>query len=137
MKKFGFMAAAGLAATMVMGAAAAHAEGDAASGEKVAKKCIACHDFSAGGPNKVGPNLHDVAGRTIGTHEGYKYSDSYVQLGEKGETWDDEKLAAYLKDPRGWIKEATGDDKAKTKMTFKLTKDDEIADVIAYLKTLN
>src|SRR3984885_5240258 len=26
-------------------------------GEAAAKKCAACHDFTKGGPNKVGPNL--------------------------------------------------------------------------------
>src|SRR5690606_21443570 len=44
------------------------------AGEKTARKCAACHDFTKGGPNKVGPNLWDVVGRKPGAHEGFKYS---------------------------------------------------------------
>ncbi|MBB4304150.1 cytochrome c [Rhodobium orientis] len=127
----------GIAAALTIAATgAASAAGDAAKGEKVAKKCVACHTFEEGGKNKVGPNLWGIVGRTAGTHEGYKYSDSYVSLGEGGMTWTEENIAAYVPDPKGFIREKTGDPKARSKMTFKLTKDEDIADVIAYLATL-
>ena len=51
-------------------------EGDPAAGEKVFKKCAACHALEPDGPTKVGPNLYDVVGRTTGTVEGFKYSDA-------------------------------------------------------------
>ncbi len=111
----------------------AFAEGDAAKGEKVFKKCKACHQVGEGAKNKVGPLLTGVVGRTIGTVPDFKYSEGYLALGEQGATWDDEKLMAYLLDPKDFLKGAGV--KAKSKMTFKLKKENERADVIAYLKT--
>ena len=123
-------------ALTVAATSAASAAGDAAKGEKVSKKCMACHTFDEGGKNKVGPNLWGVVGRKIGSHEGYKYSKDYVVLGEKDMTWTPENIAAYLPDPKAFIRDQSGDEKARSKMTFKLTKEDDIADVIAYLSTL-
>ncbi|WP_319411138.1 cytochrome c family protein [uncultured Cohaesibacter sp.] len=111
----------------------AFAEGDAAKGEKVFKKCKACHQIGEGAENKVGPQLNGVVGRKIGSVEGYKYSDGYIALGEQGEVWDEEKLMAYLLDPKDFLSSA-GVEK-KSKMTFKLKKENEREDVIAYLKT--
>nr|WP_321982038.1 cytochrome c family protein [uncultured Cohaesibacter sp.] len=113
----------------------AFAEGDAAKGEKVFKKCKACHQIGEGAENKVGPLLNGVVGRAIGSVDGYKYSDGYLALGEQGETWDEEKLMAYLLDPKDFLKEAGV--KGKSKMTFKLKKEDQREDVIAYLKTFS
>lgn len=129
-------------ATALLGlmAAPAFADGDAAKGEKAFKKCKSCHAIVApdgtaivkGG--KTGPNLYGVAGRTAGTAEGYKYSDSLKAAGEAGLVWDHDKFVAWLKDPKGFIKEETGDGAAKTKMTFKLKKGAE--DVFAYLESV-
>jgi cytochrome c2 len=113
----------------------AFAEGDATKGEKVFKKCKACHQIGEGAENKVGPLLTGVVGRTIGTVPDFKYSEGYVALGEQGTAWDEEKLMAYLLDPKDFLKGAGV--KAKSKMTFKLKKEDERADVIAYLKTFS
>ncbi|WP_119306809.1 c-type cytochrome [Cohaesibacter haloalkalitolerans] len=113
----------------------AFAEGDAAKGEKVFKKCKACHQVGEGAENKVGPLLTGVVGRTIGTVPDFKYSEGYVALGEQGVSWDEEKLMAYLLDPKDFLKGAGVE--SKSKMTFKLKKDDERADVIAYLKTFS
>ena len=99
---------------------------DAAAGEKVFAKCKACHVVDAD-TNKIGPSLKGVVGRTAGTHEGFRYSPAMVAAGEGGIVWNDETLAAYLRDPKGYIK--------GNKMAFVgLKKDDELANVIAYLK---
>ena len=108
----------------------AFAEGDAAKGEKIFKKCADCHAVGDGAKAKVGPVLNGLIGRTAGTNEEYasKYSKDMVEAGAGGLVWNDETLNTYLENPKGMIK--------KTKMSFAgLKKEDERADVIAYLKT--
>ncbi|MBU4528796.1 MAG: c-type cytochrome [Hoeflea sp.] len=106
------------------------AEGDAVAGEKVFKKCSACHAVGDGAKHKVGPELNNTFGRIAGTAEGYKYSNPMIAAGEGGLVWDDATLAEYLANPKGMIK--------GTKMAFAgLKKDDEIANVLAYLKTFS
>ncbi len=99
---------------------------DAAAGEKVFTRCKACHVVDAD-TNKIGPSLKGVVGRTAGTHEGFKYSNAMVEAGKNGTIWTDETLGAYLHDPKAYIK--------GNKMAFAgLKKDEEVANVIAYLK---
>lgn len=125
------------AATDATAAAAHESMGDADKGEKEFKKCKACHmiqapdgtDIVKGG--KTGPNLYGVVGRKAGTEEGFKYSDALIKLGEAGEVWTPEDLEHYITDPNSYVQEKTGDDKLKTKMTFKLNKNQ--ADVVAFL----
>lgn len=101
----------------------AWADGDPAKGEKVFVRCKTCHEV-AKEQNKVGPHLVGVLGRKAGAVEGYKYSDA---MKSSGITWDEATLGQYLKDPKGYI--------AGNKMVFAgLKKDDEVADVIAYLR---
>lgn len=110
---------------------------DAANGEKEFRKCKACHAIQApdgtavvkGG--KTGPNLYGVIGRKAGSEEGFKYSDALVKLGEAGEVWTAEDLAAYITDPNKYVDEKVGDPSLKTKMTFKMAKNQ--ADVAAFL----
>ena len=105
------------------GSGLAQAEGDAAKGEKVFNKCKACHTLEAG-KNKIGPSLHGLIGRAAGTAEGFKYSDA---MAGSGLTWDEATLDQYLADPKGFI--------PGNKMVFVgVKKDDQRADVIAYLK---
>lgn len=97
---------------------------NASSGEQIAKKCLACHSFEQGGPNKLGPNLWNVAGNDKISHPEYKYSDAMVAKGGK---WDDESLYHFLNKPSKFI--------PGTKMSFAgLSKPEEIASVIAFLK---
>lgn len=125
MKTSAFLAALVASAAL---ASPALADGDAVKGIDVFKKCMACHD-AVEAKDKVGPNLVGIVGRTAGTLESFasKYSQAMKDAGAGGLVWDEANIAAYLKDPKGFVK--------GNKMAFAgLKKDDEIADVIAYLK---
>ncbi|MBS0125344.1 c-type cytochrome [Thetidibacter halocola] len=96
-----------------------------AEGENVFKKCKACHQVGDGAKNRTGPQLNGIFGRAIGGVDGFKYSGTMAGMG--GE-WTEETLAAFLADPRGYVK--------GTKMAFAgLKSDEEIAAVTAYLKS--
>ncbi len=102
------------------------AAGDAANGEKVFKKCVACHAVGEGARNKVGPHLNDVFGRVAGGLEDFKYSKAMLAAGEAGLVWDEATMAEYFASPRTMIK--------GTRMAFAgLKKESEIVDVLAYL----
>ena len=97
---------------------------DAALGEKVFVKCKACHQIGEGGKNAVGPVLNGIIGRKAGTYPDYSYSDANKN---SGFTWDEATLTEYLKNPRVKV--------PGTKMIFSgLPKDEDISNVIAYLK---
>jgi cytochrome c len=131
----GRVLALSVALAIGLSSAAALAAGDAKEGAKVFKKrCSACHTVTKGGKNKVGPNLFAIHGNKPGQAKGYKYSPSYKQAAGKGLVWDDDAIAEYLKDPRKFIRKATGDTKAKTKMSYKLRKAPDRDNIIAYLK---
>ena len=106
---------------------------DAEKGKKVFKKCAACHNVASGSKHKTGPNLWNIVGAKAGIQDGYKYSD---WLKGAGIEWNDENLAAWV----GKKKEKTakfGKDVKKSKMIFAgLRKKEQVADLIAYLKTL-
>ncbi len=120
------------ALALALPAGSAAAAGDAAKGEKVFKKCKACHSIQAG-KNKVGPSLAGLVGRKAGSAPGYKYAAGLKDAGAKGLVWDEESLLAYLENPKKFLADYLGK-KAKTKMPFRLKKEDQRADVIAYLK---
>lgn len=100
--------------------------GDVTAGKKVSKKCTSCHSFDDGGKHKVGPNLFDLAARGRGAAEGYKYSPVLKSMGG---SWSDADLDAFLADPKAF---APG-----TKMSLKLRKEQDRANVIAYLNSLH
>jgi cytochrome c len=99
------------------------AKADPQKGASVAKKCLACHTFDKGGPNKVGPNLWGVLGRDKGSIPGFAYSTNFKKMEGK---WTPEELSKFLTNPKGMV--------PGTSMAFiGLSKPTERADVIAYL----
>jgi cytochrome c len=116
-----------LAFACLMPAAAALADGDAVQGKSVFKKCLACHRIGPGAKTLVGPELNGVVGRKAASIEGYAYSKA---MRNSGLTFDEATLMQYLKGPRAMV--------PATYMSFPgLKSDDDIANVIAYLKTFN
>ncbi len=112
-------------AAVVLMAGTARADGDPALGKTQFTKCAACHSAKEG-ENKIGPSLHGVVGRPSHSIEGFNYSDAMKNYNV---TWDPATLDHYLADPRGVV--------PGTKMIFVgLKKDDERANLIAYLETL-
>ena len=99
------------------------AMGDIATGEKVFKKCAACHSINKGGKNNIGPALYNVVGRKVGGVNDYKYSKALLEYNKE---WTFEELNGYLIKPAKWIK--------GTKMAFAgLRKEKDRASVIKYL----
>ena len=97
--------------------------GDIVHGEKVFKKCAACHSIVKDGSTAIGPKLWNVTNRQVGVVEDYKYSKA---LSEYGKNWTFEELNGYLIRPAKWIK--------GTKMAFAgLKKEKDRASVILYL----
>lgn len=113
---------------------------DAAEGEAVFKKCAACHRIGDGAKNSVGPVLNNVVGRAAGTADGYSYSELNKYAGAAGLVWTSDAIVEYLADPNAFLKKyLTGKgqaDKATggTKMTFRLTSEDERKSVVAFLQ---
>lgn len=100
--------------------------GDAETGARDAKKkCGTCHSFGSGEKHKVGPNLFAVISRGRGVAEGYKYSANMKSMGG---FWTDPDLDAYLTDPKAFV--------PGSKMTLKTKKEEDRANFIAYLHTL-
>ena len=113
-------------ATMTGSQTSFAAEGDAVKGERVFKRCIACHSLEPGKKKPTGPNLHGVVGRQAGIDPDYRYSKPMKDAGEGGLVWTEEALFEYLADPRKYV--------PKSKMILKLPKEQDRLDVIAHLK---
>jgi cytochrome c len=104
------------------------AKADPAKGQQIAAKCQACHDFSKGGPNKIGPDLWGIVDSKPAEVPGYNFSDAMKAREDK--PWTYEALNEFLTAPRSFVH--------GTKMTFAgLSKIEDRADVIAWLRTLS
>ena len=97
--------------------------GDIVSGEKIFKKCAACHSINKGGKNKIGPALYNVVGRAVGGVDDYKYSKALASYNKE---WTFEELNGFLTKPSSYLK--------GTKMSYAgLRKEKDRASVIKYL----
>ncbi|MBY5987483.1 c-type cytochrome [Roseovarius atlanticus] len=99
-----------------------------AAGEKVFRKCKACHMVGEGAKNRVGPVLNGVMGATMGGHDDFKYSGVFEEAAAEGRVWDEAAMAEFLAAPKSYMK--------GTKMSFAgLKKEEDIDAIIAYLKS--
>ena len=117
---------------------------DIEAGKKTFNQCQTCHvvaneagEVLAGKAAKTGPNLHGLPGRVIGSAPEFKYGDSIVAVGATGAVWDEASFVDYVQDPAKFLKAKLGDDKAKTKMSFKLKKPEDAANVWAFIASLS
>ena len=103
--------------------AAIMASGDLLAGEKIFKKCAACHSIVKDGDNKIGPALYNVVGRAVGGISNYKYSKT---LSSYDKNWTFEELNGFLTKPAAYLK--------GTKMAYAgLRKEKDRASIIVYL----
>ena len=119
-----------LTLAMTGGAVGAYADsdGDAAAGEKLFKsRCTQCHTIEEGGRDKAGPNLFGVFGATAGQRVASFEKKHSKGLKESGIVWNEETLDEFLTNPRDYVK--------GSRMTIKISKEDDREDLIAYLKT--
>jgi len=104
------------------------ADGDAAKGEKVFKKCKACHMVGEGAKNRTGPMLTGVIGDPAGQNPDFKYSKALLEAAEGGLVWDEASLSEFLTKPKTFMK--------GTKMSFPgLKKEADVNNLLAYLET--
>ena len=142
MKRFALLTVAAFMAGPAF--ADGHVTGDAAAGEEAFnRQCVACHvvknddgEIIAGRKARTGPNLYGVAGRLIGSVDGFKYGKSIPKLGEAGEMWDEEKFVGYVQDPTKWLRKELDDKRARGKMAFKVKKEDDALNLYAYLVSI-
>jgi len=96
-------------------------------GAEIAKQCQICHNLQKGQGPKVGPDLYDVVGRARASQPNFNYS---AAMKAKGGTWTVDELNKFLAKPSAYI--------PGTLMTFAgLARENQRADVIAYLNTLS
>jgi cytochrome c len=97
---------------------------DAMAGAEIAERCGACHDWSKGGPNKIGPNLYGVIGRPKASHPGFDYS---AAMKAKGGNWTYADVFNFLRQPAAFV--------PGTKMSFAgLPRAQERLNVMAFLR---
>jgi cytochrome c len=145
MKRFTMAAAFAVLAAPAFADGHASTQGDAAAGEEqFNRQCVACHvvqdasgEVLAGRNAKTGPNLFGIAGKTIGTAEGFRYGDSIVELGETGAVWTEENFVGYVQNPTDWLREKLEDRRARGKMAYQVREEAQAYDLYAYLSTFS
>lgn len=110
------------------------------------RQCIACHvvqdaegEVLAGRNARVGPNLYGVIGRVAGSYPEYDYSELMETYGDEGEgaVWEEANFVSYVQDPTGFLREATGEERGRSKMAYQVRDEQEAYDLHAYLATFS
>jgi cytochrome c len=123
------MVVAALAAMTSMPGLAMAEEGNAAAGQRVFNQCRACHTVNEGGRNGVGPNLFGIVGRPAASIEGFRYSSNMRELGAGGLVWTEDRLRAYVANPKAVVPRGS--------MSYPgLRNETQINDLMAYLGSL-
>ncbi|MEM6373301.1 MAG: c-type cytochrome [Pseudomonadota bacterium] len=119
------------------------ASGNVAEGEKAFRQCTSCHvvqneagDTLAGKNAKTGPNLYGIIGSKFGQVEDFRYSDINQLAADSDTTITEEVFVTYVQDPTGYLRELTGD-KGRSKMTYKVRKEEDAINLYAYLASLS
>ncbi|MCC7320043.1 MAG: c-type cytochrome [Rubellimicrobium sp.] len=131
-------------AALVLLAAPVLADGDAAAGEaQFGRQCVTCHVIQdhdgntiAGRNANTGPNLYAIVGEKPGDVEGFSFGDSIVAWGETGAVWDEDNFVGYVMNPTGWLREVTGNNRARAKMAFQVRDEQQARDIWAYLVSI-
>ncbi|RDC74091.1 cytochrome C [Rhodovulum sp. 12E13] len=139
-----FAASLALASLIAAPALAQDPSGDAESGAALfERQCITCHvvvndegETLAGRNARTGPNLWEIAGRTAGTVDGFRYSNGLEALNEMGVQWTEENFVGYVQDPTPWIRETADSNRLRGSMTWKVRSEEEAHDLYAYLYSL-
>lgn len=125
-----------LAAGLAFTSAPAFA-GDVDGATLMKRTCMSCHSFGEGERAKTGPNLFNVVGADAAANDGFtRYSKDMKAAAASGLTWTDENLKAYLADPTTFLREKSGNPKARSTMVFKKLSDEEVDAIVAELHKL-
>ena len=115
-----------VAAAASMPAMAFAQTGNAEAGQRVFNQCRACHTINEGGRHGVGPNLWGVVGRRAGAIEGFRYSSNMRELAAGGLTWTEDRLRAYIQNPKSVVPQGS--------MSYVgLRNETQLNDLMAYL----
>lgn len=115
-----------VAAAASMPAMAFAEAGNAEAGQRVFNQCRACHTINEGGRHGVGPNLWGVVGRRAGAIEGFRYSSNMRELAAGGLTWTEDRLRAYIQNPKSVVPQGS--------MSYVgLRNETQLNDLMAYL----
>lgn len=134
-----------IGAVMTAFAMPAFAEGDIEAGEsQFGRQCVSCHlvqndagDTLAGRNGRTGPNLYHVPFGPVGSVEDYSYSDAIVQWAEDGGMWDEETFVGFMMNPTNYLRDVTGDARARSKMAYQVRDEQQARDIFAFLVSLN
>lgn len=148
--RFAIIAAAVLAAAPAFAQDAVTPDATAFPGDPEAgleafnRQCATCHvvvddagETLAGRNAKTGPNQWNLAYNLIGDEEDFRYSDPIIALNEAGELWTQEKFVGYVQDPTEWLREATGDARARGKMAYQVRSEEDAQNLWAYFVSIS
>lgn len=115
-----------------------------ARGAEAFSQCQSCHvvrndagEVLAGRNGRTGPNLFGVIGRVAGSYPDFRYGDGIVAAGQGGLVWDEASFVAYVQDPTGFLRETTGNNRARGNMSFRVRNEAQAHDLYAFLSTFS